>query len=83
MGQTPDTKPGPYYVTVADGGRVGRLVGPFIDDHAGALALVDAARRKAEDLDPRAVFYAFGTCRVDAPQGPGVLNKYFGLSDER
>jgi len=75
--QTPDTKPGAYYVTVADNGRIGRLLGPFIDDHARALSLVDAARAKAEELDPRAVFYAFGTCRADAPLGPGVLNRFF------
>lgn len=84
MGQQPDSKPGAYYVTVIDGKRVGRLLGPFIDDHAGALAMVDQVRAKAEDLDPRAAFYAFGTCRVPAddsvPIRAGLLNKFFGMA---
>lgn len=79
MSQTPDTKPGAYYVTAMDGGRVARVVGPFLNDHAAALAIVDAARAKAEEVDPRAAFYAFGTCRTDAPCGPGALNRFFGL----
>ena len=82
--QTPDTKPGAYFVTCIDGARVGRLAGPFINDHAAALALVDRARAEAERIDPRAAWYAFGTCRVDLdhPQAtrPGVLNAALGLS---
>jgi hypothetical protein len=81
--QTPDTQPGAYYVTVLDGRRYGRLLGPFIDDHAGALAMVDVVRKRAEELDPRALFYSFGTCRVPAddsiPLRAGLLNKYFNL----
>lgn len=81
MSQAPDTKPGAYYVTVVDGARVGRLLGPFVNDHAGALAMVDAARRRAEELDPRACWYSFGTARADISGGvlprPGVLNAHF------
>ena len=81
--QQPDTCPGAYYVTVIDGKRVGRLLGPFDNDHAGALAMVDAARTKAIELDPRAHWHAFGTCRVpnddSVPIRAGLLNKYFGL----
>lgn len=73
--QQPDTKPGFYYVTVMDGRRVGALLGPFVNDHAGALAKVDAARAKANELDPRAAFYAFGTTRSDTDLGPGALNR--------
>lgn len=71
--QTPDTRPGFYYVSVVDGPRRGLLRGPWVDDHAGALAAVDRVRREAELVDPRAVFYAFGTARAEVDRGPGVL----------
>lgn len=77
--QAPDTKPGFYYVTARDGGRTALLVGPFEDDHAQALALVDAGRRAAEEVDSRAVFWWFGTCRSDTDLGPGKLNAKLGL----
>lgn len=81
MSQAPDTQPGNYYVTVIDGARVGRLLGPFPDDHAAALALVDVVRDKAIEIDPRAHFYAFGTIRTDAtvPARAGTLNQLFGM----
>lgn len=76
--QKPDTRPGAYYVTVYDGGRWGRLLGPFVNDHALALRMVDAARALAEELDPRAFWYSFGTARWESTvAAPGVLNKYF------
>lgn len=79
--QEPDTRPGAYYVSVIDGPRAALLVGPFINDHAAALSLVDAVRVKACDLDPRGVFYAYGTCRLplegEAAPRPGSLNAYF------
>ena len=62
--QQPDPRPGAYYVTCIDGSRVGRLLGPFEDDHAAALAMVDKVREKAEEIDPRAHWYSFGTCRL-------------------
>jgi hypothetical protein len=68
-----DTKPGFYYVSVIDGARRGLLLGPWVDDHAGARAAVDAARIEAERLDPWASFWAFGTCRSDDDLGPGLL----------
>lgn len=80
--QTPDTKPGAYYVSVIDGNRRALLLGPFKDDHAAALAKVDSVRKKAEELDPRAVWYAFGTCRIndDHAAAPlGKLNAYFNM----
>ena len=80
MSQAPDAKPGSYYVTVVDGSRVGRLLGPFVNDHAGALARVDEARKLAETLEPRAAFYAFGTARYpENEKRPGVLNGRLGL----
>lgn len=81
MTQTPDTKPGEYYVSVIDGPRRALLLGPFTNDHAAALTMVDKVRTKAEELDPRAVWYAFGTSRMDAGEVriPGRLNSYFGM----
>jgi len=76
MTQQPDTKPGFYYVTVMRGkGDYRYLRGPFVNDHAGALAAVDAARFRSYDLDPRAAFYAFGTARADEDAGPGILDR--------
>lgn len=63
-----------YYVTVRrDDGAHRFLVGPFVE-HGEALALVDRARRVAESIDPKAVWYAFGTavCWINA--APGMLN---------
>ena len=82
--QEPDAKPGNYYVTCRnDAGKHAALLGPFKDDHAGALAMVGPARRKAEELDPWASFFAFGTCRTDYSfNKPGRLNKYFDLNAE-
>lgn len=81
MNQQPDNKPGAYYVTVVDGKRFGRLLGPFVNDHAKALSLVDQARAKAEEMDPRACWYSFGTARYPEDDAkPGVLNRFFGMS---
>lgn len=74
--QEPDPRPGAYYVSVVrDGARLDYrlLLGPFAE-HARALAAVDAVRLEADRLDPRAVWYAFGTCRVEGGAGPGSLN---------
>ncbi len=83
MKQQPDTKPGNYYVSVIDGRRKAVLLGPFLNDHAAALNQVDAVRKKAMDLDPKAAFYSFGTCRIPdddtVPIRAGLLNQFFGL----
>lgn len=42
--QTPDTKPGAYYVSAVDAGRTVLLFGPYLNNHAGALAAVDRVR---------------------------------------
>ena len=77
--QTPDTAPGHYYVSVVDAGRTGLLVGPFVNNHAAALACVDRARTVAESVNDRAVWYAFGTVRLDPDVAvkPAVLNSHF------
>ena len=71
--QEPDSTPGNYYVSCVDGGRVGLLLGPFVDDHRAALSAVEAVREAAYAADPRSWFYSFGTVRVDTDR-PGVLN---------
>jgi hypothetical protein len=72
-----------YYVTVRerpDGGRSGFLVGP-LETHEEALALVEPVREIAKSKNSRAVWYAFGTARVEgrSPIRRGLLNEYFGL----
>lgn len=74
--QEPDTAPGPYYVSVKDGGRSAFLSGPY-ETHPEALALVDRARAICQELDPRSAFYAFGTCRMkDGSRPPAVLQTW-------
>ncbi len=80
MAQIPDTKPGNYYVTALDGKRHAVLAGPFRDDHQAALDMVDAAKTIAEEVDPKAVFYAYGTARTGYDYDKsGVLNERLGL----
>ena len=80
MNQHPDTAPGSYYVTMVDGARVALLAGPFVNDHAGALAMVDQAHRIAVDLNPMYHFNAFGTARYPSDVlKPGVLNTQLGI----
>ena len=87
MKQSPDIQPGEFYVTAIDGKRYARLLGPFTNNHAGALAMVDAVRAKAEELDPRAVWWSFGTCRLPAddsiPIRAGRLNQFFSMPTDR
>lgn len=82
MSVNPDSKPGAYFVSVVRGDGDWRpILGPFLNDHAKALGLVDAARKKAEELDPRAAWYGFGTVRVPLSEPncmrPGMLNSHF------
>lgn len=79
--QAPDAAPGNYYVSIRDGGRYGLLAGPFRNDHAGALAMVDRARAVAHEVNYReAVWASFGTCRMPGDfDRPGCLNDRLGL----
>jgi hypothetical protein len=64
-----------FYVSIWDhsGGRVGFLLGPF-ETHQAALDAVPEGKRKAEEVDARAFWHAFGTLRVEGPPWPkGVL----------
>lgn len=78
----PDSRPGYYYVSIyrcnnnaGIGGQFRLLRGPFINDHAGALAAVGDAKCRAIAYDRRAQWDAFGTCRVEEDLGAGILDK--------
>ena len=65
-----------YYVTVIDGTRWRCLVGPFTN-HRDALQMVTKASAKAEELDIRAAFYAYGTTAMaQSYTKPGILNDH-------
>jgi hypothetical protein len=72
--QAPDPQPGFYYVTCRrDDGRSARVAGPYIDNHAGALADVARVKTIAEEHDARAIWYSWGTARCDVDMGPGPI----------
>ena len=77
--KTPDTKPGPYYVSATNNEKYWLMRGPF-DRHADALAAVDETRERAYTLDPRSHWMAWGTCRLPADNvraDPGKMNEFF------
>lgn len=68
-----------FYVTAIDGKRVAVLAGPYFL-HENALGMVERASREAEKIDPKAVFYEYGTTGFKDSEiyepalRPGVLN---------
>lgn len=70
----PDDRPGPYYVSAIDGGRLHLMAGPY-ELHADALADVDRALAIAGEYDGRAYFAAWGTVRAPGQDEPGKLNR--------
>jgi len=67
-----------YYVNCADAGRVALLAGPFIT-HQEAIDLLDKVRDLAHEVDGRAWFYAYGTCKTENGKRIGLLNQKLGL----
>jgi len=70
-----------FYVSVRDRiandgsrDRYAIALGPF-RTHAEALDQVEAVRTKAEEVDPRAWFYGYGTCKLADGSRLGILNK--------
>jgi len=68
-----------FYVSVVDGSKVGLLAGP-LPTHEQALDLVDEARELAQEADPFACFYAYGTLSLATGKRQGVFNKALGLT---
>lgn len=65
-----------FYVSVIDNDRYGLLLGPF-DLHSQALSLVSVVRDRVQQLDPRAHWYAFGTCSLPKEiDRQGTLNDH-------
>ena len=77
MTQEPDPRPGSYYVSCIDGPRHAFLLGPY-DNHQDALDMVDEGRRIAQELDPAAHWYSYGTARVADYRKAGILNEHIG-----
>ena len=73
--QSPDNRPGPYYVSAVDADKYHLMAGPYAD-HASALADVNRARDIASKHDGRACFMAWGTVRVEGSDKIGQLNKF-------
>jgi hypothetical protein len=66
-----------FYVSSVDGRHTALMLGPF-SKHEHALAWVDHAFKKADELDPRAWFRAWGTARVEMHTLPsGNMNRHF------
>lgn len=82
--QAPDTRPGLYYVSATEGRRYSLLLGPY-PTHAEALEQVDVARLECIARDPRAVWWAYGTCRLppDHPEPPrGHLHAHLAVASQ-
>jgi hypothetical protein len=67
-----------YYVSVVDGKRYNFLAGPF-QTHQEALDRVDGARKIGQEMDPKAWFYGFGTCKAPNGYREGLLNVQMGI----
>ena len=55
-----------FYVSVMDGPKFGLLLGPY-EKHAETKTDVERGRRLANEADPWAAFYGFGTASL--PRG--------------
>lgn len=76
-----DERPGAYYVSVIDGAEYSLLSGPY-PTHGEALEAVDGAKKFAHEMDPKAWFYAYGTCRLEESAGPGLLERWGLIREE-
>ena len=74
--QEPDTRPGPYYVSIVDGAKKSLVSGPY-EKHQQALDAVGPVRTIVARHDYRSHWYGFGTARLQDPADakPGVLQK--------
>ena len=67
-----------FYVDCVEGEKVAMLAGPYAT-HAEALAALPAVKIVAQQVDARAHWYAFGTCRTPNGWREGVLNHTLGI----
>ena len=69
-----------HYVSVIDGPRYGLLLGPY-PTRREAERNVERARIKAREVNDRAIWYGYGTCRVTtgSPR-PGRFNDLIGMT---
>ena len=79
--QAPDTTPGNYYVSAGESGSAHfyTMLGPFVDDHAAALAAVETVRSKCHELDRsgKSHWMSYGTVRMASDfTRPGKLNQH-------
>jgi hypothetical protein len=72
--QTPDTRPGPYFVSAIDGTKKYIMAGPYAQ-HTAALADVERVRDIADKADGRSCFMFWGTCRIEGSTQVGNMNK--------
>lgn len=78
--QSPDTQPGNYYVSLIRDKKTALLAGPFVNNHAAALAMVQQAKDAAYEADPMTWWDAIGTARMPLDYTvPGKLNAMLGL----
>jgi hypothetical protein len=63
-----------FYVSCIDGHRKALVSGPYAS-HAEALDAVQRVQRAAEKIDPRAIWYAWGTSGSETYDKPGALGK--------
>lgn len=57
-----------FYVSAIDGKRIARIAGPY-GSHEEAQNAVQEVRLRAELLDPRAHWWAWGTCSLPEHDG--------------
>ena len=60
-----------FYVTVKDGARTGCLLGPF-GSKEEAEGKVRLGKRLAEQVNSRAIWYAYGVTRMVMQPGAGL-----------
>lgn len=74
--QSPDQRPGDYFVSAIDAGKYALLSGPY-KKHEDALADVVTVKRISDAHDGRAHWWSFGTCRLEPKSGRvGTLQKH-------
>jgi len=67
-----------YYVSIIDGDKHNLVAGPF-KTHKQALDMVRPARIQGNKLDPKSVFYGWGTAKRENGYWEGNLNKFLNI----